>query len=306
MTTVGEILGETAVTRADTTETELNVPRAVYKAVQRTDNLSLVLLDAGIVAVAWLLAFVAGFESAVPHDVRSYSLLVIGIPVVIQVAGHRLTGLYGPVWRYASIEEGVRLLIAVIIGVAASTAALGVLARSVDIELPMFTTPAVATLLILLGCGGVRFQSRLFALERQRGRDCQVRPSLDRRCRGPRCRPGLRALAHGVRTRCPDRRVRRRRRPGCTAGRCEASRCSAAPPTSSELCRRHGIDRILIALPNAGREQTKPIIERALRTEAQVKVLPPSADAGRRMLQQRARPRPERPAGPAACAGPLR
>jgi hypothetical protein len=45
---------------------DANVPRTVYRWAQRADNLSLVLLDTGIVSVAWVLAFAAGFESSIP------------------------------------------------------------------------------------------------------------------------------------------------------------------------------------------------------------------------------------------------
>ena len=42
--------------------------------------------------------------------------------------------------------------------------------------LPLLTAPPVAALLILLGCGGIRFQARLFALERQRdGKSTRLR-----------------------------------------------------------------------------------------------------------------------------------
>ena len=46
-----------------------------------------------------------------------------------------------------------------------------------------------------------------------------------------------------------------------------------------ELCRRHGVDRVFIALPHADKEHTKPIVARALRTRAQVKVLPAAGTA---------------------------
>ena len=52
-----------------------------------------------------------------------------------------------------------------------------------------------------------------------------------------------------------------------------------------ELCRRHGVDRIFIALPHADKEHTKPIVARALRTRAQVKVLRPAAGTASGMLQ---------------------
>ena len=109
------VLGHEGTKSAD--GNDVNVPRAIYRVVQRTDNVSLVLLDAGIVAASWLLAFVAGFESAIPGDVETHAVLILGVPVLIQVLVHRMAGLYGPVWRYASIEEGVRVIGAVVVGV---------------------------------------------------------------------------------------------------------------------------------------------------------------------------------------------
>jgi FlaA1/EpsC-like NDP-sugar epimerase len=44
------------------------------------------------------------------------------------------------------------------------------------------------------------------------------------------------------------------------------------------ICKQHEIDRVLIALPNARREETRAIVARALKTDAQVKVLPRATD----------------------------
>ena len=54
----------------------------------------------------------------------------------------------------------------------------------------------------------------------------------------------------------------------------------------SPVRRRHDIDRIFIALPDrAEKERTKPIIDRALRTSSQVKVLRSAADATTGLLR---------------------
>ena len=274
--------------RHDTTSAaeagDLNLPRVVYRVVQRTDNLSLVLLDAGIVAAAWLLAFVAGFESAVPRDVEAHVALIIGVPVAIQVLVHRVAGLYGPVWRYASIEEGVRVITAVAVGVATSAMSLAVIAHLTSIDLPMFTTPPVAALLILIGCGGVRFQSRVFALERQRGRDAKSVRALIVGAEAPGA-----ALAYELAHTESGREVQI---VGFVDDAPQLQRRSVRGvpvlgKTSDleRLAEQHAIDRILIALPDLEREQTKPIIERALRTQAQVKVLRPSANAASGLLR---------------------
>lgn len=273
---------ERAAASPDTTH--WNVPRAVYRVVQRTDNVTLVVLDGGIVAVSWLLAFVAGFESQIPVGVQGYGWLVIGIPVVIQVAVHKLAGLYGPVWRFASIEEGLRVISAVAVGAVASSVALAVVSRAAGIDLPMFTTPAVAALLMLLGCGGVRFQARLFALERQRSRDAKSVRALIVGAGSPGA-----ALAyelsqtesgrdvHVVGFLDDDPQLRRRSVRGIPV---------LGDTTEIEaLCEAHAVDRVLIALPDADKEATKPIVDRALRTRAQVKVLRPNGDPSTGMLR---------------------
>ena len=263
---------------------DVNVPRAIYRVVQRTDNVSLVLLDAGIVAASWLLAFVAGFESAIPGEVETHAVLILGVPVLIQVLVHRLAGLYGPVWRYASIEEGVRVIGAVAVGVTASAMALVAISDVMSIDLPMFTTPPVAALLILLGCGGVRFQSRVFAVERQRGRDGRSVRALIVGAEAPGAALAY-ELAHTESGRdmqivgfVDDAPALQRR----------SVRGVPVLGTTSDLERLAGelsIDRILIALPDMEREKAKPIIERALRTQAQVKVLRPSANSTSGLLR---------------------
>ena len=141
------------------------LPTTVYRWARRRENLSLVLIDVGIVAAAWLLALVAGFEADVPHDVVDRALLIVGPPIALQIVVHRAAGLYGPVWRYASIEEAARVVAAVAFGMLAAFGWLWLLDGITTLTLPLLTAPPVAALLILVGCGGVRFQSRLFALE---------------------------------------------------------------------------------------------------------------------------------------------
>ncbi len=179
--------------RAKSAVADSDVPTTVYKVAQRVDNLSLVLLDAGVVLVAWLLAFIAGFESNIPAEARSLGLLVLGTAVVVQLIVNRVAGLYGPVWRYASIEEATRVVVAVVAGsIIAGLCIAGIEVVS-GVNLPMFTTPPVAGLLVLLGCGGIRFQARLFALERSAVPDRRLRASADRGSRQRRGHPRLRA-----------------------------------------------------------------------------------------------------------------
>ena len=257
--------------------TDIGVPGMVYRWVQRTDNLSLMLLDIGIVAVAWLLGFAAGFASRVPLDVQNRAVLVLGLPVLVQVVVNRVAGLYGPVWRYASVEEGIRVIVAVVAGTASSTVLLVAVARVTSITLPLLTAPPVAALLVLLGYGGVRFQSRLFAIERQRSRSEKPVKALiiGAGSAGAALAYELTDTESG-RDVCvvgfvdDDVRMRRRSVRGIPV---------LGDTTMLEaLCTTHHIDRILIALPGTDKEDTKPIVDRALRTNAQVKVLRPASD----------------------------
>jgi FlaA1/EpsC-like NDP-sugar epimerase/dTDP-4-amino-4,6-dideoxygalactose transaminase len=262
----------------------VNLPRTIYRWARRTDNLSLVLLDTGIVAVAWLLAFAAGFESSIPSEARDHVWLILGVPAVIQLVIHRAAGLYGPVWRYASLEEGLRLIGAVGAGTICSALALRSVAQGTDVDLPLFTTPPVAALLILLGCGGVRFQSRLFALERHRVKtDDTVRALI--------VGAGSAGVAlayeldhtesgrgvHVVGFVDDDLHLHRRS--------VRSIPVLGTTRSLEDLCVVHDIDRILIAMPDSDKEVTKPIVDRALRTSAQVKVLRPAADSASGVLR---------------------
>jgi FlaA1/EpsC-like NDP-sugar epimerase/dTDP-4-amino-4,6-dideoxygalactose transaminase len=260
------------------------LPTTVYRWARRRENLSLVLIDIGIVTAAWLLALAAGFEADVPSDVVERALLVVGPPIVVQIAVHWAAGLYGPVWRYASIEEAVRVMAAVAAGMFAAFGWFGVLDDITTLTLPLLTAPPVAALLILVGCGGVRFQSRLFALERQRTRASKSVRALIVGAGSPGA-----ALAYEISHTDSGRDVQ-------VVGfvdddaRLHGRSMRGIPVLGGTvnleaLCRLHRIDRVLIALPHLGRESTKPIVDRALRTEAQVKVLHPAADTGSGMLQ---------------------
>jgi FlaA1/EpsC-like NDP-sugar epimerase/dTDP-4-amino-4,6-dideoxygalactose transaminase len=260
------------------------LPTTVYRWVRRRENLSLVLIDVGIIVAAWLLALAAGFEADVPSSVTDRVWLIVGPPILVQIAIHRAAGLYGPVWRYASVDEAVRVMAAVVAGMLLAFGWLAAIGGTTDVELPILTGPPVAALLILVGCGGVRFQSRLFALERQRTRAAKSVRALIVGAGSPGA-----ALAYELLHTESGREVQ-------VVGfvdddaRLHGRSLRGIPVLGGmgdleDLCRRNRIDRILIALPDAGREQTKPIVDRALRTEAQVKVLHPAADTGSGMLQ---------------------
>ena len=143
------------------------IPRAVYRFARRVDTTGLGLLDACVITGAWVVALFAGFEGEPPIGLWGRPVLYLAVPVAIQLIANRIAGLYGPVWKYASIEEATRVVVAVGGGATLCFIELMIVAQVTDATLPVLTAPPIAALLILLGCGGIRFQARLFALERQ-------------------------------------------------------------------------------------------------------------------------------------------
>jgi FlaA1/EpsC-like NDP-sugar epimerase len=252
------------------------VPRAIYRFARRVDTTGLGLLDAGVVTVAWVTAMLAGFEGEPPTDLDQ-SVLFVAVPVATQLVVNRIAGLYGPVWKYASIEEATRVVVAVGIGAALSFIELMIMAQLTDTTLPVFTMPPIAALLILLGCGGIRFQARLFALERQSTRrNGHVRTviigtdrsgvALARELHADDANGHLNLLGFVD----GDRRFSHRSIHGMPV--------LGATADLEHICREHGIERILIAQPQAGPDEHKAVVDLALKTDAQVKVLPRASE----------------------------
>jgi len=276
---VGERKEAVAVDAAEPVE-DHNLARRVYGVARRLDNASLRLLDASIIVGAWLIAYLAGYEGDVPGDVSGRPLLYLALPLATHLVANQLAGLYGPVWRYASVEEAARVVAAVGFGAAVTTIELMALSALTDTTLPVFTTPPVAALLILLGCGGTRFQARLFALERRRvaresGGGASLRTLIvGAGDAGAGLAQELRRDARGdvelVGFVDDDPELRGRSVRGL--------RVLGVTSDLPQVCRDREVDRILIALPSATRETLQPIIDLALETEAQVKVLPRASE----------------------------
>ena len=62
------------------------------------------------------------------------------------------------------------------------------------------------------------------------------------------------------------------------------TRVLGTPDELVEICTRERVDRILVALPDAPRDRVREIVNRALTTEAQVKMLPTSVGEGGSLL----------------------
>ena len=162
-------------------------------------------------------------------------------------------------------------------GIFVSTFELAWYADIRHMTLPLLSAPPVAALLILLGCGGIRFQARLFALERQRdGRSTRLRTLIVGASRRGRRAWRSRSSAAPTATRSSSASSTTTR--SSSAAPCARTASSVRPTTSKRVCAAEKIDRILIALPDASRERLGAIEARALKTDAQVKILASASD----------------------------
>jgi FlaA1/EpsC-like NDP-sugar epimerase/dTDP-4-amino-4,6-dideoxygalactose transaminase len=251
--------------------------QGVYRVVRGQGAVTLALLEGGIVACAWLVSLLAGFEGRIPSDVRGWAVLFVVVPATTQVLAHHLLGLYESPPRFSSVDEAVQLMRATAFATLVSGLALWAVAVVADLQMPLLSAPPVAALLILLGCGGIRFQERLFALERTQvqregerlrtlvvGADASGNSLTAELLRGV----GGDVVVVGIVD--DDKRLVRRSLGGVPV--------LGTTEDLERICREQQIDRVLIALPNAPRDYVRAVVRRALKTDAQVKVLPDPRD----------------------------
>ena len=139
------------------------VPRNVVRRVRR--DAPLVLLDLAIVLSAYLSTLVVRLEGAVPAMYWRNFWIYLPLIVGIHLAANHLFGLYGQMWRYASVLEARRVVLAGLTAGGFIVAAVALPTRELR-PLPL-SVAILGSLLSLIGFGAVRFQSRLFAFRRR-------------------------------------------------------------------------------------------------------------------------------------------
>lgn len=128
-------------------------------------DVPLALIDLAIVLPAYLVPLVLRFDGAVPNAFWRSFWVFLPVAALIHLLSNYLFGLYGQMWRYASVQEARRVVLA---GVTATT--IVVLA---DIWLDRGLSPVPRSVAVLggtlsfIGFGGIRFQSRLLGFRRR-------------------------------------------------------------------------------------------------------------------------------------------
>jgi FlaA1/EpsC-like NDP-sugar epimerase len=127
-------------------------------------DVALGLLDLAIVFVAYLAPLVLRFNGAVPHGYWANFRWFVLVAGVIHLSSNYLFGLYGQMWRYASVQEARRVVLSGFF----SGAIILVTAFSLsERRLVPLSVVLLGSTLSLMGFGAVRFQSRLFGVRRR-------------------------------------------------------------------------------------------------------------------------------------------
>jgi FlaA1/EpsC-like NDP-sugar epimerase len=155
-------------------ETDTDLASRIVRRLRR--DVPLAVLDLALVFPAYLGPLALQFEGRIPHFYWHNFWLFIPIVAALHLLANYVFGLYGQMWRYASIEEARRLALA---------GAASFLMIVVCGGLFLFVGPQPLPLAtVVLGCGlsvaafgAVRFQSRLFGFRRRTLRGDDRRPT---------------------------------------------------------------------------------------------------------------------------------
>lgn len=138
------------------------LPERIVRHVRR--DFPLALLDLAVVVVAYLVALVLRFNGHVPRVYWLSFWRFLPAAVALHLLCNFVTGLYGHMWRYASIYEARRVALA---GLSGGTAVVALDLVTGGVRAVPVSVVALGAILSILAFGAVRFQSRLFAFDRR-------------------------------------------------------------------------------------------------------------------------------------------
>jgi FlaA1/EpsC-like NDP-sugar epimerase len=243
------------------------LPSRIVGRIRR--DVPLAIMDALVVVPAYLLPMVLRFDGVVPESNWLFFWAVLPGIALIHVLNSYLFGLYGQMWKYASVQEARRVLLS---GLASFVCVLGLVVVIGRGERPIpLSVIAFGCATAMMASGAIRFQSRLFAFRRravdaeptrvllmgageagaQVLNDVHRHPELGLRVVGivdddPRSHG---QVLHDVRV---------------LGGR-------AAIP---DVVDRLGVDEVLLAIPSATGELVRDVVARCEAAEVSLRVLP--------------------------------
>jgi FlaA1/EpsC-like NDP-sugar epimerase len=127
-------------------------------------EIPLATLDLGVALVAYLLPLALRFDGLVPARYWANFWRFLPVAFAIHLTANHACGLYGQVWRYASVQEARRIVRAGAIGGGAVIlASMAIALLGIGLRTMPLSVVAFGAVLNMLGCGAIRFQSRLLA-----------------------------------------------------------------------------------------------------------------------------------------------
>ena len=235
-------------------------------------EIPLITLDLTVALLAYFLPLALRFDGLVPLRYWSNFWRFLPVAFAIHLAANHFCGLYGQMWRYASVQEARRIVLAGAIGggtvIVASMAIslVGIGLRTLPLSVVTF-----GAVLTMLGSGAIRFQSRLLAARR---------PSTDHEWSrvlivgaGDAGSMLLKDLLHNPSAHLlpvgmidDDRRKVGRRLHGVPV----VGTITALP----RLVDRFGVDTVLLAIPSATSALVREVAALCERAHVTLKVLP--------------------------------
>ena len=219
-------------------------------------------------AAYWLGSFLTRVNDEVFVDNEIF--FVVGILAVFNMAFLALFKSYNNLWEYASIDELIRIVVALALSTLVGAVFLWVLSVRLPIRVYF-----VAFILLVIFCGGVRLWYRIF---RSKGRQitstCTNRPrtlvvgagetgslAINRMISRDPNMQGLPVVA------ADDDEEK-------LGNHIHGVRVEGGSADIPELCRKYGIEQIVIAIPSATPEQRREIYAICTQTNCALKTLP--------------------------------
>ena len=137
-----------------------SLPDRLVQRLRR--DIPLALLDAVVVSAAYTLPLVVRIDGQIPERFWLGLRGTLPLLILLHLSANLLFGLYGQMWRYASVDEARRVVYAGITGAAFVAGGWIVFG---PYPLPR-SVVAAGAVLSFIGFGALRFQSRLFAFHR--------------------------------------------------------------------------------------------------------------------------------------------
>ena len=232
----------------------------------------LILWDIAATFIAYFLASwltdMLGEEVFVTHEIY----FIIGMAVVVNLLSFALFRLYNNLWEYASLEDALRIVLAVGLATLVTAVFLWAIGQWFPIRIYF-----VSMFLMIFFVGGSRI---LFRVVRSKRRELERAPRMKERPRtmivgaGETGSLAIRRMASGDHNMFGDPVVVVDDNPSKQGLRIQGVRVMGSSDDILELVDRYDIEQIVVAIPSANIEQRKRIYGICVQTDCQLRTLP--------------------------------